>query len=685
VNQYPPLLKVFDAVVMLTWSNWHNDPRSNQYHYATLFSKHLPVLLVQPDAPGTEIVSERVPGLQIEILHVPEIDNIPRALEAELAKRGICRPLLWIYNPSFKEFVVRSSSPLRIYRAVEDYLCGPETRSVNIRALLQSVDLVVAVSEAVGNVCRSEGNFAGEVIVLPDGSDDELGRGQEATRHERSVVSAQSHDARFSDLLDIIEKHSKPRHSTRPRLNVLMLYDDRSTHVRTIKEHLDAFSNYSHHRYHFLPATRAVPGIDNVRARPDFGFYDAIAIHYSVRVSLEDHLSLGVADLVSSFCGPKLLFIQDEYENSEVARRWIERLGINAVFTNVPLDQVEKVYSRNRFPNVDFIPTLTGYVPEDPTLDELVTPLAERKIVIGYRGRQLPHHYGQLGYEKYLIGTEMKRRAEKAGISADIEFDESHRIYGIGWYRFLASCQATLGSESGANVFDDDGSLRELALRHSKMSYHDFVASHLKGRDDFVRMNQISPKIFEAIRLRTALILFEGNYSGIVKPDQHYIPLKKDFSNVAEVFAKVSDLRYLEALTARAYEEIIATGRYSYATFVDGIDHYIERQCPRGPRATIFSAPVIAHYREGGGRVPIDPASPLLLDGVRIESVDPRSEVIAIRQKASAAAPAVFPAGPVRGLIPVLLRIWRRLPARNRQLIWRTLPISLRRRLRSLS
>ncbi len=138
-------------------------------------------------------------------------------------------------------------------------------------------------------------------------------------------------------------------------------------------------------------------------------------------------------------------------------------------------------------------------------------------------------------------------------------------------------------------------------------------------------MNQISPKIFEAIRLRTALILFEGEYSDIVKPDQHYIPLEKDFSNVAEVFAKVSDLRYLETLTARAYDEMIVTGRYSYAAFVDGIDRYIERQRSRGPRATIFSAPVIAHYREGRGRGPIDPTSPLLLDGVRIESVDPRS------------------------------------------------------------
>jgi len=826
---------------MLTWSDWHNEPRSNRYHYATRFARHLPVFFVQPDAPGREAVLESIPDSAIEILHVPQAYDITqtRALEATLARRGIRRPLLWIYNPHFKDFVVRAPSPLRIYHATEDYLSSSESTTVRatlgdvaseIRGILKSADLVVAVSEGVGTVYRELGGFAGPIVVLPNGCDFEFWHTQKAAdflapdhakpvafyqgsinprldfsllgeladrlpdwefwycgkldpnmpgweslarranvryhgmldsnevaqlarkarvglipfnqvglmrrslplkayeyvacglpvvtipidalekdpelfhtahdaesfaaaivavastrndppfvRNRLKAARAQSYDERFAELLDIIGKRSTPEQAERSRLNVLMLYDDRSTHVHTIKEHLDAFSNYSHHRYHFLPATGAVTGIDGASARPDLGIYDAIALHYSVRVSLDEHLSLGVAEMISSFCGPKILFVQDEYENTEIARRWIERLGINAVFTNVPLDEVERVYPATRFSNVDFLPTLTGYVPEDPLLESFVTPLSERKIVIGYRGRQLPHHYGQLGYEKYLIGVEMKRRAEEAGIAVDIEVDDSRRIYGIGWYRFLASCRATLGSESGANVFDDDGSLRELALHHSKMPYHDFAASYLKGRDGFVRMNQISPKIFESIRLRTALILFEGSYSGIVKPDRHYIPLKKDFSNVAEVFAKVADLPHLEALTTRAYDEIIATGRYSYATFVDGIDRYLERQCPRGARAKIFSTPIFARYREDGARVPIDPTSPLLFDGIRIESIDPRSEINAIRQP-----PAEFRPTPAMGLISVLGRVWRTLPVRPRRMIWHRLPIGIRQRLKSL-
>ena len=42
-------------------------------------------------------------------------------------------------------------------------------------------------------------------------------------------------------------------------------------------------------------------------------------------------------------------------------------------------------------------------------------------------------------------------------------------------------------------------------------------------------MGQISPKMFEAISLGTVLVMFEGKYSNILKPDLHYISLKKDF------------------------------------------------------------------------------------------------------------------------------------------------------------
>jgi hypothetical protein len=90
-------------------------------------------------------------------------------------------------------------------------------------------------------------------------------------------------------------------------------------------------------------------------------------------------------------------------------------------------------------------------------------------------------------------------------------------------------------------------------------------------------MNQISPKIFEAIACRTALVLFEGRYSGVLEPGKHFLPLKKDFSNVDEVLAKLHDDTFLEALTERAYQDIIGSGRYTYQAFIGLVDAALER------------------------------------------------------------------------------------------------------------
>jgi len=238
---------------------------------------------------------------------------------------------------------------------------------------------------------------------------------------------------------------------------------------------------------------------------------------------------------------------------------------------------------------------LTGYVPEDVSLEDSAMPLADRPTLIGYRGRRLPHHYGLLGREKYLIGVEVRDRAVSLGLPVDIEVEDSHRIYGNDWYRFLGSCRATLGTESGANVFDESGELKRLSALHDSMSYEAFAEKYLGFHEGRVRMNQISPKIFEAIRLRTALILFEGRYSGIVEPDVHYIPLKRDLSNFTEVVEKIRSLEYLQKLTERAYRDIIESGRWSYRTFAEDFSRYLSRRLlGRPPRARLVAAPILA-------------------------------------------------------------------------------------------
>jgi hypothetical protein len=113
-------------------------------------------------------------------------------------------------------------------------------------------------------------------------------------------------------------------------------------------------------------------------------------------------------------------------------------------------------------------------------------------------------------------------------------------------------------------------------------------------------MNQISPKVFEAIRLRTALVLFEGEYSGVVEPDVHFIPLKKDMSNIDEVFAKLEDREFLTALTDRAFRDIVESEKYTHRSFIAGIDREIETRKLRSRRHVILSSPSVALTGDGG-------------------------------------------------------------------------------------
>lgn len=82
--------------------------------------------------------------------------------------------------------------------------------------------------------------------------------------------------------------------------------------------------------------------------------------------------------------------------------------------------------------------------------------------------------------------------------------------------------------------------------------------------------------------MKTGLVLFEGEYSGVVRPWEHFIPLKKDFSNVNEVLAAISDLPRLEAMIERAYADVIASGRYHFRTFIQSIDAHISSKVPEG-------------------------------------------------------------------------------------------------------
>jgi len=357
-------------------------------------------------------------------------------------------------------------------------------------------------------------------------------------------------------------------------MDILLLYNASQTYTNTVYEHLYSFSRYSSSRFWYAHHD------ENQSFCVDLQRFGAVIFHYSVRLPF-DQISKSAAEVLAKYEGLKVLFIQDEYNNTHRSWEWISRLAFDLVFTVVPEKHISKVYPPEKFPDTRFIGNLTGYVPENIGYGGGISWPSERSLLVGYRGRDLPLEYGSLGMEKVAIGRMVRSYCEEKSLQSDIEWTETARIYGSKWYDFVLSCRAMLGSESGSNVFDWDGSLSEKirAFRKKNPAVRDneIYRTLIEPHETAGLMNQISPRAFEAIALKTVLVLFEGEYSGVLKPDIHYLSLKKDGSNLDDVFARLGDAGYVDRMARQAYADIIESGKYSYEAFIRMVDLELQR------------------------------------------------------------------------------------------------------------
>ena len=222
---------------------------------------------------------------------------------------------------------------------------------------------------------------------------------------------------------------------------------------------------------------------------------------------------------------------------------------------------------------------------------------SQRKIDIGYRGRNVPAWLGELGQEKIRIGVRVRDEAPAYGLNVDISFREEDRLYGDAWIKFVSSCKGMLGVESGSSVVDFTGDIQRNVERHvsskpgtSFAELRERYFAEIEGKINFA---QISPRCFESAALRTLMILYEGEYSGVLVPWRHYVPLKKDHSNLAEVVDVLRDASRLDQIVTQAYEEVAKNPKWSFAQSVADVDTVIDsvfvRRWPAASRILLQS------------------------------------------------------------------------------------------------
>ena len=136
-----------------------------------------------------------------------------------------------------------------------------------------------------------------------------------------------------------------------------------------------------------------------------------------------------------------------------------------------------------------------------------------------------------------------------------------------------------IGTESGSSALDPVGAIRRFEAEwrpsHPDATFEQFSALQEPGWDDY-DFTAISPRLFEAAQTKTRQLLVEGAYDGILEPETHYIPLRRDFSNLPEALERIGDPAETEAMAERAWDDLIASGRYSYGAFAAHVESVVD-------------------------------------------------------------------------------------------------------------
>jgi hypothetical protein len=267
---------------------------------------------------------------------------------------------------------------------------------------------------------------------------------------------------------------------------------------------------------------------------------------------------------------------QDEYLPPAPLCDFVRDLDVAHVLSVAPESTWPVIY-----PTVDrarISHALTGYL-EPTTVARIERAASEadgRPLDIGYRAKDLPAWLGRHARLKADIGRVFAEAAPRFGLSCDISTRAEDSLGGDAWMQFLLSCRYTIGVEGGASILDHDGSIRRCCERvlaeRPDASFEELERECFPGRDGEFGLVALSPRHLEAVAARTCQVLVEGEYDGVLQAGRHYIPLRRDFSNLDEVLETIRRDDERERIVETAYREIVASGDWSYPRFVEQVE-----------------------------------------------------------------------------------------------------------------
>ena len=287
--------------------------------------------------------------------------------------------------------------------------------------------------------------------------------------------------------------------------------------------------------------------------------YEAIVLLHSVFSNQQNLRRLPFLSL--SMCRvPKVFFIGNEYKLMPEKMRFCRRLGIELLISQSNDPRVLSMYRQALGCSVDSMSN-TGC---DTSIFRPEKELGERYIDIGYRAFEAPWYLGN--NEKKEIADLFISKAAQYKLSIDISLDPSRRFKATDYAAFLNNCRGQIGTEAGGDYFELTDNIRNdvnaYVADNTGVTWPEIKSHFFDSLAITTPMRIISGRQIEAAACKTVQILYEGRYSDYFEPDEHYIVLRKDFSNIDDVKSKFRDDHFCERLTNNALEVVMSELTY---------------------------------------------------------------------------------------------------------------------------
>ena len=300
----------------------------------------------------------------------------------------------------------------------------------------------------------------------------------------------------------------------------------------------------------------------------------------------------------------KIAFPQDDYDQSRILVAWLSELRVDYVYS-VCREHHEVLYPLMSARPDSIGTALTGYV-DDVIADRMQAmgrpPIASRPIDVGYRARDLPAYFGSFGRLKAEIGRIFSERASGSALNLDISCDSNDALIGERWTDFLLDSKCSLGCSSGSSVLDEFGDIRDAVetyvAAHPTATFEEIEAHAFPGLDNRYLFDAVSPRLFEAAVFGSCQILLEGAYLPGIHAGEHYVELKRDFSNLHDVLGVVRDPRAAQTIADACFEALIVPTRYRYSQRVAEVFERISKiRASRGLRDNAQATSNIKFHR----------------------------------------------------------------------------------------